>query len=200
MVLGESANALTSFTSARFSSSWSGGRDGRRCNSSVYRIDSRGTTPAGIELSIGASRLASGYSVTSTPPSARCPVKSLAFPRSPRCNSSGTSRRSRGHASWRGEPTGLRGHAVGDVPALPQDIDHFLHRCEVCAKKRADLRDRGEDLLGRRLLSDERRHPPQRRLLLGKTCPIGGGCDLYQPPLRILPSGGAAARLATCAA
>src|SRR5215468_8789940 len=51
MVLGESAKALTSFTSARFSFSQSGGRDGRLCRSSVQRIDSNEAPPSGIEAS-----------------------------------------------------------------------------------------------------------------------------------------------------
>src|SRR5215469_8736848 len=51
MVLGESAKALTSFTSARFSFSRSGGRDGRLCRSSVQRIDSNEAPPSGIEAS-----------------------------------------------------------------------------------------------------------------------------------------------------
>src|SRR4051812_36377638 len=60
MVLGESANALTSFTSARFSFSYWGGHDGRRCNSSVQRIDSSGTGLVGIEMSVCTAGLRSG--------------------------------------------------------------------------------------------------------------------------------------------
>jgi hypothetical protein len=51
MVLGESANALTSFVRARFSLSQSGGRDGRRFNSSVHRIASREIPHSRIESS-----------------------------------------------------------------------------------------------------------------------------------------------------
>lgn len=51
MVLGESASALISATSARFSFSKSGGRDGRRRNSSVQRIDSSEAPASGIESS-----------------------------------------------------------------------------------------------------------------------------------------------------
>jgi hypothetical protein len=52
IVPGESANVLTSFASARFSFSYSAGRDGRRCNSSVQKIDSNEAPPSGIEYHV----------------------------------------------------------------------------------------------------------------------------------------------------
>src|SRR5258705_8825779 len=68
MVRGESASALASATSARFSFSRSGGRDGRRCNSSVQRIDSKEAPPTGIEVSSGSSFFDLADSVMSSPP------------------------------------------------------------------------------------------------------------------------------------
>src|SRR5436305_12108813 len=57
IVLGESASALASFTSARFSLSKSDARDRRLCNSSVQSIDSR--EAVGTEVSAGRSFFAS---------------------------------------------------------------------------------------------------------------------------------------------
>src|ERR1700689_4249656 len=51
MVDAESLSATTSARSARFSFSKSGGRQGRRCSSSVQTIDSREAAPSGIEAS-----------------------------------------------------------------------------------------------------------------------------------------------------
>src|SRR5262249_22870582 len=81
---------------------------------------------------------------------------------------------------------------------VPADGDnrHVQHQTDL-------TRDSRDEFPGRDASGDERGDPthgglsPQRRLLVGKTCAIGGGWELHQPPPSILGRG---RRLATYAA